>query len=375
MGETNTGEKKFSLEQLSQIVEGILTKAQDDVVIIRVAPPKLADEHTLALAMNEEEIENIAQSKAKAVLVPLGVNLEGISTIEVERPRLAFMKLLNVFYIAPDTPREIHPTAVVDPSAKLGKNVSIGANVVISRNAVIGDNTAIMPNVYIGKDVKIGSDCLFHPGVNVGDFVEIGSRCIFHHGVSLGADGFSFVTEAPNNIEQARKEGAIKETNAQVKVFKIPSLGSVVIGDDVEIGANTTIDRGTIENTTIGNQTKIDNLVMIGHNCKIGNACTIVSQVGIAGSCKIGDRVVIAGQAGLKDHVEIGEDSIILAQAGITKSFPRKSVIMGAPAVLRKDFIKRLKYLDEAEVMVQKYKKYQHLLEDYEKFLNEDGKI
>ena len=375
MGETNTGEKKFSLEQLSQIVEGILTKAQDDVVITRVAPPKLADEHTLALAMNEEEIENIAQSKAKAVLVPLGVNLEGISTIEVERPRLAFMKLLNVFYIAPDTPREIHPTAVIDPSAKLGKNVSIGANVVISRNAVIGDNTAIMPNVYIGKDVKIGSDCLFHPGVNVGDFVEIGSRCIFHHGVSLGADGFSFVTEAPNNIEQARKEGAIKETNAQVKVFKIPSLGSVVIGDDVEIGANTTIDRGTIENTTIGNQTKIDNLVMIGHNCKIGNACTIVSQVGIAGSCKIGDRVVIAGQAGLKDHVEIGEDSIILAQAGITKSFPRKSVIMGAPAVLRKDFIKRLKYLDEAEVMVQKYKKYQHLLEDYEKFLNEDGKI
>ena len=366
--------KKFSLEELSQIVDGILTKVQD-VAIMRVAPPKLADENTLALAMNEDEIENIAQSKAKAALVPLGVNLEGISTIEVERPRLAFMKLLNVFYVAPDTPREIHPSAVIDPSAKLGKNVSIGANVVISRNVEIGDNTAIMPNVYIGKDVKIGADCLFHPSVNIGDFVKIGSRCILHHGVSLGADGFSFVTEKPNNIENARSEGAIKETDKDVKVFKIPSLGSVEIGDDVEIGANTTIDRGTIENTTIGSQTKIDNLVMIGHNCKIGNACTIVSQVGIAGSCIIGDRVVIAGQAGLKDHVEIGEDSIILAQAGVTKSFPKKSVIMGAPAVLRKDFIKRLKYLDEAEIMVQKYKKYQHLLEDYEKFLNEDGKI
>jgi len=370
----NMTDKKFSLEELAQIVGGILTKAQD-VTITKVAPPKLADENTLALAMNEEEIENIATSKAKAVLVPLGVNLEGISTIEVERPRLAFMKLLNVFYIAPDTPRNIHPTAVIDPTAKIGNNVSIGANVVISRNVEIGDNTAIMPNVYIGKNAKIGSDCLFHPGVNVGDFVIIGSRCIFHHGVSLGADGFSFVTEKPNNIETARAEGSIKETNEDVKVFKIPSLGSVEIGDDVEIGANTTIDRGTIENTTIGSQTKIDNLVMIGHNCKIGNACTIVSQVGIAGSCVIGDRVVIAGQAGLKDHVEIGEDSIILAKAGITKSFPRKSVIMGAPAVLRKDFIKRLKYLDEAEIMVQKYKKYQHLLEDYEKFLNEDGKI
>lgn len=368
------GEKKFSLEELSQIVGGILTKASD-VVIDKVAPPKLADENTLALAMNEEEIENIAQSKAKAVLVPLGVNLEGISTIEVERPRLAFMKLLNVFYIAPDTPKNIHPTAIVDPTAKLGENVSIGANVFIGRNTVIGDNTALMPNVYIGKDVTIGSNCLLHPGVNVGDFNKIGSRCIIHHGASIGADGFSFVTENPNNIEQARAEGAIKEVNTEVKVFKIPSLGAVEIGDDVEIGANTCIDRGTVENTIIGAQTKIDDLVMIGHNCRIGKACTIVSQVGIAGSCVIGDRVVIAGQAGLKDHIEIGDDSIILAQAGVTKSFPRKSVIMGAPAVLRKDFIKRLKYLDEAEVMVQKYKKYQHLLEDYEKFLNEDGKI
>ena len=368
------GEKRFSLEELANIVGGILTKVED-ATIDKVAPPKLADETTLALAMNEEEIENIADSKAKAVLVPLGVNLEGISTIEVERPRLAFMKLLNVFYIAPDTPRNIHPTAVIDETAKLGNNVSIGANVVIGRNAVIGDNTALMPNVYIGKEAKIGSDCLFHPGVNIGDFVKVGDRCIFHHGVSLGADGFSFVTEAPNNIEQARSEGAVKEVNTDVKVFKIPSLGSVEIGNDVEIGANTCIDRGTVENTTVGDQTKIDNLVMIGHNCKIGKACTIVSQVGIAGSCVIGDRVVIAGQAGLKDHVTIGDDSIILAKAGITKSFPKKSVVMGAPAVLRKDFIKRLKYLDEAEIMVKKYKQYQHLLEDYEKFLNEDTKI
>lgn len=368
------GEKRFSLEELANIVGGILTKTSD-VIIDKVAPPKLADETTLALAMNEEEIENMAESKAKAVLVPLGVNLEGISTIEVERPRLAFMKLLNVFYIAPDTPRNIHPTAVIDETAKLGNNVSIGANVVIGRNAVIGDNTALMPNVYIGKEAKIGSDCLFHPGVNIGDFVKVGDRCIFHHSVSLGADGFSFVTEAPNNIEQARSEGAVKEVNTDVKVFKIPSLGSVEIGNDVEIGANTCIDRGTVENTIIGDQTKIDNLVMIGHNCRIGKACTIVSQVGIAGSCVIGDRVVIAGQAGLKDHVTIGDDSIILAKAGITKSFPKKSVVMGAPAVLRKDFIKRLKYLDEAEIMVKKYKQYQHLLEDYEKFLNEDTKI
>ena len=232
-----------------------------------------------------------------------------------------------------------------------------------------------MPNVYIGKFAKVGSNCLFHPGVNVGDRVQIGDRCIIHHGASLGADGFSFVTETPDNIESARKEGEIKGGKENQKVFKIPSLGSVVIGNDVEIGANATIDRGTIENTTIGDQTKIDNLVMIGHNCKIGRACMIVSQVGIAGSCEIGDRVVIAGQAGLADHISIGDDCIILAQSGVTKSHPAKTVLMGAPAVPRKDFLKRMKYLNEAEVMVQKYKKYQHLLEDYEKFLNEDGKI
>lgn len=245
----------------------------------------------------------------------------------------------------------------------------------ISRGAEIGDNTRILANVYIGKFAKIGKNCLFHPGVNIGDFIQIGNSCILHHGASIGADGFSFVTEKPDNIESARKEGEIKGGKEDQKVFKIPSLGSVVIEDDVEIGANTTIDRGTIENTTIGTQTKIDNLVMIGHNCKVGKACMIVSQVGIAGSCTIGDRVVIAGQAGLKDHTEIGDDSIVLAQAGVTKSYPARSVIMGAPAVPRKDFIRRMKYLAEAEVMVQKYKKYQHLLEDYEKFLNEDAKI
>ncbi len=141
-------------------------------------------------------------------------------------------------------------------------------------------------------------------------------------------------------LKLQEKKVKLKAAEEDQKVYKIPSLGSVVIEDDVEIGANTTIDRGTIENTTVGAQTKIDNLVMIGHNCKIGKACMIVSQVGIAGSCTIGDRVVIAGQAGLADHISIGSDSIILAQAGVTKSHPAKSVLMGAPAVPRKRFPK-----------------------------------
>lgn len=362
--------KTYRIEEISEIVGGILTKVCD-ASIDKLRPPLLADENSLALALSEEEIENLAKTQAKAALVPLGVNFEHITTIEVERPRLAMMKLLHLFYDAPDAPVGIHPSAVIHPEAKLGENVSIGPNVVISRNVVIGNNTKLLANIYIGKNTKIGENCLFHAGVNVGDNSQIGNRVIINHGASIGADGFSFVTENPDVIEQAKKEGAVKEANTQQKVYKIPSLGGVVISDDVEIGANACIDKGTIENTFIGPQTKIDNLVQIGHNCKVGSACMIVSQVGIAGSCKIGDRVVIAGQAGLADHLEIGSDSIVMAQAGVSKSFPEKSIIIGAPAVPRKDFIKQLKMLKNAEEVVAKFKKYEHLLKAFEE--NEQG--
>ena len=362
--------KTFSVEEITQIVGGMLTKAQD-TTITHIAPPLLSDENTLALALGEEEIANLAKSKAKAALVPLGVQIDGFTTIEVERPRLAMMKLLNLFYVAPVVNKDVHPTAVVDSTAKLGQNVSIGPNVVISPNAEIGDNTKILANSYIGSNVKIGSNCFFHPNVNIGDRVKVGNDVILHHGVSLGADGFSFVTENPDNIEQARKEGEIKE-GAQPKhvIFKIPSIGSVEIGNNVEIGANTTIDRGTIENTVIGDDTKIDDLVMIGHNCKVGKGCLIVSQVGIAGSCVIGDRVVIAGQAGLADHIEIGSDSIITAKAGVTKSFPERSIVVGIPAVPRKEFIKQLKTMKDAQEIFAKFRKYEPLLSEFEENLN-----
>ena len=354
---------EYSLEEISQIVGGILTKVED-VKISRIGPPLLADENTLALAMNEDEIENLSKTKAKAALVPIGVTSELISTIEAERPRLAMMKLLHLFYMPPEAPTGIHPTATIHPTAKLGENVSIGPNVVISRNASIGKNTKILANTYIGRSVQIGENCLFHAGCNIGDNAIIGDKVILQHSVSIAADGFSFVTENPNNIENAREEGKVKEDNTDQKIYKIPSIGSVVIGNDVEIGANTCIDKGTIENTVIGDQTKIDNLVQIGHNCKIGKGCMIVSQVGIAGSCVIGDRVVIAGQVGMADHIEIGSDSILMAKAGVTRSFPEKSILIGAPAVPRKDFIKQLKTMKKAEELISKFKEYEHFLKD-----------
>ena len=357
--------KTFTLEQIAQVTGGMLTKTKD-VAITRIAPPALADENTLALALGEDEIANLATTKAKAALVPLGVNIDGFTTIEVERPRLAMMKLITMFYEEPHVNSGIHPSAVVHPTAKIGQNVALGPNVVIGEYAEIGDNTKILANGYIGNGAKVGANCFFHAGVNIGDRVIIGEKVILHHGVSLGADGFSFVTENPNNIEQARQDGEIKENDVNQVIFKIPSIGSVIIGNNVEIGANTAIDRGTIEDTIVGDNTKIDDLVMIGHNCRIGKGCMIVSQVGIAGSCVIGDRVVIAGQAGLADHLKIGDDSIIAAQAGVSKSFPAKSIVVGSPAMPRKEFIKQLKIMKDAGDLIAKFKKYEPLLKTFE---------
>ena len=360
--------KTFSAEEISQITGGMLTKV-NDVAITHIAPPMLSDENTLALALGEEEIANMANSKAKAALVPLGVQLDGITTIEVERPRLAMMQLLNLFYVAPQVIKEgssnIHPSAVVSKTAKLGQNVEIGPNVVISDDAIIGDNTKILANSYIGKAVELGKDCFLHPNVNIGDRCKIGEKVILHHGVSIGADGFSFVTENPDNIEQAKKEGEISSKESKHVIFKIPSIGAVRIGNNVEIGANSTVDRGTIEDTVVGDNTKIDNLVMIAHNCKIGKGCLIVSQVGIAGSCVIGDRVVIAGQAGLADHIEIGADTIITAKAGVTKSFPAQSIVVGIPAMPRKDFIKQLKTMKDAQDIFAKFRKFEPVLDAF----------
>lgn len=361
----------YTIEEINEVVGGLLSKVEE-VKISNIAPPLLSDENTLALALGEEEIQNLSQTKAKAALVPLGVSIDSITTIEVERPRLAMMKLLNMFYTAPETHVGVHPSAVVHPEAKLGRNVSIGPNVVISRGVEVGDNTKIMANSYIGAGSLIGQDCFFHAGINLGDRTKIGNKVVLHHGVSIGADGFSFVTENPDNIEQARKEGAILEENVSQKIFKIYSIGAVEIADNVEVGANTTIDRGTIENTCIGEDTKIDNQVMIGHNCKIGRGCMIVSQVGIAGSCVIGDRVVIAGQAGLADHLSIGNDSIIGPSAGVTKSFPEKSIIIGSPAMPRKEFIRQLKTMKDAGELIKKFKKYEPLLKAFEESSKDD---
>lgn len=332
--------KSFTSKQIADLIEGKLT-GEENIILTFLAPPDIATEEVLAIAFEKEHIKEISNTKALCILVPEGIKCEGKTFIEVSRPKIAMGKLLHLFYEPPEAPEGIHPTAIVSESAQIGKNVSIGPGVVIGSYTIIDDNTHILPNVTIGKSVQIGKNCLLYPCVCIGDRVIIKNNVILHNGVSIGADGYSFITEKESNIEIARKTGELGVNTDQV-IIKIPSIGSVEIHDNVEIGANSTIDRGTLQNTVIGANTKIDNLVMIAHNCIIGNNCFIVGQVGIAGSTKIGNRCVLAGQVGIADHLEIGDDSIIMAKSAVLNNLDPKDVYLGMPAVPRREFVRQL---------------------------------
>jgi UDP-3-O-[3-hydroxymyristoyl] glucosamine N-acyltransferase len=195
--------------------------------------------------------------------------------------------------------------------------------------------------VTVGADAVLGARCLLHPGARVGERVRLGDRVIVHHNASIGADGFSFVTPEPGSIETARASGEITARNTQI--VRIPSLGDVEIGDDVEIGASSAIDRAMLGTTRVGRGTKIDNQVQIGHNTVIGENCLIAGQVGISGSCRIGNRVVFAGQAGVADHATIGDDAILMAGSKIHGHVAPAAIMVGYPAVSRKEFVAQLR--------------------------------
>jgi UDP-3-O-[3-hydroxymyristoyl] glucosamine N-acyltransferase len=234
--------------------------------------------------------------------------------IRVDNPSAAFQKLTEA--TAPPAvsfPRGVHPTAVVAPDAKLGKDVSVQPYAVIEPGAVIGDGTVIGAYTYVGHEAVIGTQCILYPHVVIRDRCLVGSRVILHPGVVIGADGFGY-----DSGPQGHK--------------KIPQLGIVEIQDDVEIGANSTVDRARFDRTIIGQGTKIDNLVQVGHNCVVGRHCIICSQVGVSGSCVIGDGVILAGQVGLADHLNIGDGAIALAKSGLHQDVPPKGKVFGAVA-------------------------------------------
>ncbi len=268
----------------------------------------------LSFLANPKYAPHLANAQATAVLVSKSLPNVKPAQIVVGNPDLAFAKLVTAFGPQPShPPAGIHPTAVIGERVTLGANPRIGAYAVIGDGVVIGDNAVIHPHVVLGTDVTIANDVILYPHVTIRERCRIGNRVILHPGVVIGADGFGY----------ALLDG---------KHQKIPQIGIVILEDDVEIGANTTIDRARFGKTRIGSGTKIDNLVQIAHNVETGSHCIIVSQVGIAGSTKLGHYVTIGGQAGIVGHITIGDQAAITGQAGITKNVPAKAVLRGSPA-------------------------------------------
>ena len=323
---------------LKEISEFLSIPYEGDGTIMLSGPsePKDALEDQLAVALNEKFFEDLTVSEAKVAVVLSGTNWMdlGLSgALFVQKPRYALARINSLFEEAFSQSPGVHASAVIAGDAKIGKNVSIGPFTVISSKVEIKDNSIIASHVYIDKDVIIGKNALIYSGVRIGSKVVVGDRFICHSNAVIGSDGFSFVSPEGGGIEQARKTGNSHEIFKTGSFMRIASLGSVDIGTDVEIGAGSTIDSGTIVNTVIGSGTKLDNLVHIGHNAVIGENCLLCGQVGIAGSAKIGDRVVLAGQVGVADHVSIGSDSIIAAKSGVSSNVAKGRFMMGNPAM------------------------------------------
>jgi UDP-3-O-[3-hydroxymyristoyl] glucosamine N-acyltransferase len=280
--------------------------------------------------------EQVRTTKASCIITSFDV--EGIDKpiIKCKNPSLAITKIIDsIFPYKIDHPKGIAKSASFGKNVSLGKDVSVGANSVIEDNTSIGDGSVIYPIAYIGRDVKIGKNSVIYPHVTVREKVTIGDNVIVHGGAVIGSDGFGFV-----------RDGAA--------LRKIPQMGIVEIQDDVEIGANVTVDRARFGKTVIGKGTKIDNLVQIAHNVKIGQNCIIVAQVGISGSVSVGNNVVLGGQAGITDHVEIGDNVMVAAKGGITKSVPPNTIMSGIPARPHHLSKRLIAYIDNLPKMAEK---------------------
>ncbi|MGP0566511.1 UDP-3-O-(3-hydroxymyristoyl)glucosamine N-acyltransferase [Nitrospina sp. 32_T5] len=288
--------------------------------------------------------DKLATSPASAVLVKEPMET-GMTQVIHPAPQLAFAKILAAFHPEPKPEPGIDERAAVDPTAKLGKNVTVFPFVTLGKDVTVGDNTVLYPGVVVHDGSRIGNDCTLHANVTVYRDTQIGSGVILHSGVVVGADGFGYT---PN------------EKGEHVKIMQV---GRVVIEDNVEVGANTCIDRAAFGETVIRQGTKIDNLVQVAHNCDIGPHSILVSQVGLSGSCKLGHHVILAGQVGLADHVTLGSQVIVAAKGGVNKDIPDAGFYGGSPAVSGMTWKKYVTMFPKLPEMAQK-------LRELEKRLN-----
>jgi len=306
--------KTYTLSEIA-LRTGAELRGSGSITITGVAPIESASEGEITFLGNRRYRRFLSTTRASAVIVPpdLSGEVKGAALIS-HNPYLCLSRVIKLFHPRPEgLPTGIHPTALIGEGTHLGEDVAIGPYVVIGNGCSVGDRTVICAGSVIGDRVSVGSDTIIYPNVTVGPRTVIGSRVILHPGAVLGADGFGFTFE-----------GGVHH--------KIPQVGHVVVEDDVEIGANSAVDRATLGVTRIGRGTKIDNLVQVGHNVTIGENTVISGQAGISGSTRIGSGVWIGGQAGFIGHIEVGDGAMVGAQAGVTKSISPKSVVSGYPA-------------------------------------------
>ncbi|HNX81062.1 MAG TPA: UDP-3-O-(3-hydroxymyristoyl)glucosamine N-acyltransferase [Candidatus Omnitrophota bacterium] len=302
-----------TVQEIAQLLHGEVV-GDASVVITGVSGIKEAKAGDITFIANPKYLPLVDKTLASAIITSREVTSAAKPIIRTENPSYAFAQMIALLMPSQTRhPTGIHPSAVIASTAKVGRNVAVGAHAVIEENARLGDNTVIYAGTFVGHETVIGKDCLIYPNVSIRERCSIGDRVIVHSGTVIGADGFGFA-------------------NVQGVHQKIPQIGIVEICDDVEIGANVTIDRARFDKTVIGKGTKIDNLVQIAHNVIIGENSLIVAQAGISGSTIIGNHVVLAGQAGLVGHITVGDNAIVAAQGGVTKSVPANTMVSGYPA-------------------------------------------
>jgi len=302
-----------TLKEIAVLIDGEVI-GDAGTVITGVSGIKEASQGDITFVANPKYIHLLQETGASAIITSRDIASSTKPIIRTDNPSLAFTKVVSLIF--PEEikhPGGIHPTVILGKDVSLGEDVALGPYVVVADNASIGERTIIYSGSYVGHDTKIGCDCLIYANVSIREKVSVGNRVIINSGTVIGSDGFGYVHA--EGIQQ-----------------RIPQIGRVVIEDDVDIGANVTIDRARFDKTVIGQGTKIDNLVQIAHNVIIGKNSIIVAQAGISGSSIIGNNVTLAGQAGISGHLTIGDNAVVAAQAGVIKSVPADTIVSGYPA-------------------------------------------